>query len=138
MRKSITFLLLISICASQLLWAHNYCMSCALEGRPIVKQGGGEMHSCCSRSTESKTKKCTNCGDNCKCSTLDTEDKLNHSLVEFEFSIIVDYISLFAPPFSSVNEPQQIHSQSCAKHYFVDSSPPPLIRTVLSNVILRV
>lgn len=139
MRKAITFLLLFAICASQVLWSHNYCMSCALGSSAAITQNTTEHKSCCSSrvKTQTKQKKCTSCGDNCKCSSLETDDKLNHSLVSFEFSITVDYLELYTIP-ATVSDVSRHSEQAYTKDYITDSAPPPLIKTVLSTVILRV
>lgn len=139
MRKVTTFLLLFAICVSQFLWAHNYCMNCVLGSSTTIEQTTQRHQSCCSSRSKVQTKqnKCTSCGDNCKCSSLETEDKLNHSLVSFDFSLTVDYISQFIIPIS-ITAKSLFTEKVYPKRYFNDSAPPPLLHSVLSKTILLI
>lgn len=134
MKKVTAVLLLLLVMSMQIVWASNYCFSCFFSSLESKCVSSSVTPSCCQHRRESKNmsvqesstneRKCTSCGDNCKCNTLETEQKLDHTLVDFSFNMTVDFVLLFSDVFPFIFPTNSFDIENTFA-FSIDISPPP-------------
>lgn len=138
MKRIISITVIVIILVMQWTWAFNYCHTCTSKALLNITKDSCELHSCCSvRPVQPVETTCDSCGDNCKCNSLQTEDRYSHTIVDFDFAYTVEhYVPLYVDFSMDSMRFNKIQSES---QILIDPSPPPIWGTVVfPSDILRI